>query len=195
VTKPGTTTATPAITPDIPATILDLTGVGTEPAQPLDGVSLASVLRGESLDREALYWHYPHYHPGGATPYSAIRAGDWRLVHFSEDGRNELYDLAHDPGEATDLAAKEPARVAELKATLDAWLAAVDAQFPTLNPNYDPARDKPAGRSPKKAARSRSPNVLFIIADDASCHFGEAYGCRWAQTPAIDRLAAPLASW
>ena len=32
-------------------------------------------------------------------------------------------------------------------------------------------------------------NVLFIIADDASCHFGEAYGCRWAQTPAIDRLA------
>jgi N-sulfoglucosamine sulfohydrolase len=32
-------------------------------------------------------------------------------------------------------------------------------------------------------------NVLFVIADDASCHFGEAYGCHWAQTPAIDRLA------
>lgn len=146
VTKPGTTTATPAITPDIPATILDLTGVGSEPAQPLDGVSLAPVLRGESLDREALYWHYPHYHPGGATPYSAIRAGDWRLVHFYEDGRNELYDLAHDPGEKNDLAAKEPARVAEMKAALDAWLAAVNAQFPTLNPNHDPARDRPSAR-------------------------------------------------
>ncbi|MFM8495889.1 MAG: sulfatase, partial [Planctomycetia bacterium] len=48
VTTPGTTSTTPAITPDIPATILDLTGVGAEPAQPLDGVSLAPVLRGAS---------------------------------------------------------------------------------------------------------------------------------------------------
>lgn len=34
------------------------------------------------------------------------------------------------------------------------------------------------------------PNILFIIADDASRHFGEAYHCRWARTPNIDRLAA-----
>ena len=33
------------------------------------------------------------------------------------------------------------------------------------------------------------PNVLFIIADDASCHFG-AYRCSWAKTPNIDALAA-----
>jgi arylsulfatase A-like enzyme len=33
------------------------------------------------------------------------------------------------------------------------------------------------------------PNVLFVIADDASCHFG-AYGCRWAKTPHVDALAA-----
>ena len=33
------------------------------------------------------------------------------------------------------------------------------------------------------------PNVLFIIADDASRHFGEAYGCNWVKTPNIDRLA------
>ena len=38
-------------------------------------------------------------------------------------------------------------------------------------------------------AAPKRPNVLFIIADDASCHFG-AYGCRWADTPAIDALAA-----
>jgi arylsulfatase A len=141
VTKPGTTTATPAITPDIPATILDLTGAGAEPKQPLDGVSLAPVLRGESVDRDTLYWHYPHYHTGGATPYSAIRSGDWRLVHFYEDDRSELYDLAKDPGEKTDLAAKEPARAAELKAKLDAWLAAVGAQFPTPNASHDAERD------------------------------------------------------
>ncbi|MCA9056195.1 MAG: sulfatase, partial [Planctomycetaceae bacterium] len=34
-----------------------------------------------------------------------------------------------------------------------------------------------------------SPNMLFIIADDASLHFGETYGCDWVQTPNIDRLA------
>jgi len=176
VTKPGTTSDEPVITPDIPATILDVTAVGPEPSQPLDGASLAPVLRGGRLDRDALYWHYPHYHPGGATPFSAIRAGDWRLVHFYEDGRDELYRLSHDEGETTDLAAREPARVAELKAKLDAWLAAVAAQFPT----------------PKSAATPvavpKRPNVLFIIADDASCHFG-AYGCRWARTPAVDGLA------
>ena len=161
VRRPGTTTATPAITPDIPATILDLTGVGAEPAQPLDGVSLAPVLCGESLDREALYWHYPHYphyHPGGATPYSAIRAGGWRLVHFYEDGRSELYDLANDPGEKTDLAAKEPARAAELQAMLDAWLNAVDAQFPTPNPDHDPARDGRSGREAGQSAKPRLPD-------------------------------------
>jgi N-sulfoglucosamine sulfohydrolase len=39
------------------------------------------------------------------------------------------------------------------------------------------------------AAPTVAPNVLFIIADDASCHFG-AYGCSWAKTPHIDALAA-----
>ncbi len=34
------------------------------------------------------------------------------------------------------------------------------------------------------------PNVLFIVADDASRHFGATYGCRWVRTPHIDRLAA-----
>jgi len=193
VTKPGTTSDEPVITPDIPATILDLTGAGAEPSQPLDGVSLAPVLRGGSLARDALYWHYPHYHPGGATPYSAIRAGNWRLVHFYEDGRNELYDLAHDAGETTDLAAREPARAAELQAKLDAWLASVNAQVPSPNPDHDPARDRPArSRARDKAAATphsaRVPNVLLVIADDASCHFG-AYGCRWTTTPAVDALA------
>jgi N-sulfoglucosamine sulfohydrolase len=39
------------------------------------------------------------------------------------------------------------------------------------------------------AAEPQPPNVLFIIADDASMHFGEAYNCSWVRTPNIDRLA------
>jgi len=134
VTSPGTTSAEPVITMDIPATILDLTGIGAEPGAPLDGVSLAPAFRGESLDRHALHWHYPHYHPGGATPHSAIRAADWRLVHFHEDGHDELYNLRDDPGERTDRAAAEPARAAGMRRELDAWLEEVGAQMPTPNP-------------------------------------------------------------
>ncbi|MFM7184540.1 MAG: sulfatase [Planctomycetota bacterium] len=143
VTKPGTTSDVPVITPDIPATILDLTAAGGDPAQPLDGTSLAGVLRGGGLDRDAIYWHYPHYHPGGATPYSAIRSGPWRLVHFYEQDRDELYDLAADPGETTDLATTQPDTTADLRRTLAAWLTAVGGQLPTPNPEFDPARDRP----------------------------------------------------
>jgi arylsulfatase A len=151
VTQAGTTNPVPVITPDIPATILDLSGVGPEPTQPLDGVSLARALRGGVLPRDALYWHYPHYHPGGATPHSAIRVGDFRLVHFYEDGRNELYDLRTDPGETTDLAAADPARTLSLKARLDAWLADVGGQMPTANAAFDPFRDG----KPRSGTRSR----------------------------------------
>jgi arylsulfatase A-like enzyme len=209
VTKPGTTNAMPVITPDITATVLDLTDIGPAADQPLDGRSLAGALRGKPLDRDAVYWHYPHYHPGGATPYSAIRAGDWRLVHFYEDGRSELYDLAHDEGEKTDLAAGDPERTAQLKAKLDAWLESVGAQLPMPNPDHDPVRDQQPRRPQRQerredrpqreaaggeSARQRSasspkPNVLFVIADDASCHFTEVYGCPWTRTPAVDRLA------
>ena len=139
VTPPGTTSDEPAITPDITATILDLTGTGPEPGQPLDGTSLAPALAGGKLDRHAIYWHYPHYHPGGATPFSAIRAGDWRLVRFHEEGREELYDLREDPGERIDRVRTDPARAAGLARDLDAWLAETGAQLPTPNPDFTPA--------------------------------------------------------
>lgn len=142
VALPGTTSDEPAITPDITATILDLTGAGAEPGQPLDGTSLAPALAGGRLDRHAIHWHYPHYHPGGATPFSAIRAGDWRLVRFHEDGHDELYDLREDPGERIDRATTDPARAAGLARDLDAWLAETGAQMPAPNPawNRDRAR-------------------------------------------------------
>lgn len=38
-------------------------------------------------------------------------------------------------------------------------------------------------------AADAPPNVLFIIADDASRHFGKSCGCEWVKTPNIDKLA------
>jgi arylsulfatase A len=141
-TKPGIVETTPAITTDLYPTLLELAGV--KPMQSLvDGISLAPLLKsGTKPDRDAIFWHYPHYHPGGATPYSAIRSGDFRLVHFYEDGRDELYDLANDVGESKDLAATQPERAKALRSRLDAWLKTVDAQLPTPNPAYDPAAEQ-----------------------------------------------------
>ena len=48
-------------------------------------------------------------------PAGALREGQWKLVEHYEDGRCELFDLEGDQGESTDLAAREPARVAELR--------------------------------------------------------------------------------
>ncbi len=139
VTTAGTVSEVPVITMDIYPTVLEIADAPgeVEHNQLVDGVSLAAHLRDPSAvpDRDALYWHYPHYHPGGATPYSAIRQGDWRLVHFYEDGRVELYNLAEDVGEASDLAGELPEKAEELLGALDAWRAAVGAQDPVPNPD------------------------------------------------------------
>lgn len=131
----------PAVTIDIYPTVLELAGI--RPMQSLvDGISLAPLLtKGSKPERDTVFWHYPHYHPGGATPYSAVRSGDWRLVHFYEDGRDELYNLAADVGEKNELSAKEPEVAKALRTRLDAWLKSVDAQLPTPNPDADAAKD------------------------------------------------------
>ena len=125
----------------------------TPPPGVVDGESIEPLLRQSgAMKREDIFWHYPHYHPGGATPYSAIRLGDFRLVHFYEDGRDELYDLGSDVSESKDLAAAQPERAKALRTRLDAWLKSVDAQLPTPNPAFDPAADNAGKAKGKKAA-------------------------------------------
>ena len=146
VTPAGSVSEEPVITVDYYPTILDIAGVEGDASHnaEVDGLNLVPVLRdpNASLNREAIYWHYPHYHSQGSTPHSAIRAGDWRLVEFFEDSHAELYNLKEDIGEANDLAAEMPEKVAELKAKLAAWREEVGAQIPTENPNYDPGKDR-----------------------------------------------------
>ena len=131
----------PVITMDWYATVAELAGAE---APGNDGASLAGVLTGRGeVPPRPLYWHYPHYHPGGATPYSAILEDGWRLVEFFEDGRIELYDLKNDPLEANDLASARPENESALRARLEAWRTSVGAQRPVPNPAYDPEKDRP----------------------------------------------------
>ncbi|HEY8504251.1 MAG TPA: sulfatase [Gemmataceae bacterium] len=139
VTRPGSVCAEPVISCDYYPTILEITGAKGEREHDrhVDGVSIVPLLKDPAarLERDALFWHYPHYHPGGATPYGAVRAGDWRLVEFYEDNRAELYNLKEDVGEENDLAARMPEKAAELRRRLHAWREAVGAQMPVPNPD------------------------------------------------------------
>lgn len=149
----GSECATPIITMDLYPTFLALAGAPVPAGALLDGVSLGEVLRNPAapLARDTLHWHLPHYHH--STPASAIRRGDWKLIEFLEDSSLQLFDLSTDPGEQSDLAKREPARVEELRAALAQWRTQVAARMPTPNPNYDPARATELGKGTGRGAR------------------------------------------
>lgn len=136
VTAPGATSTQAVMGLDLLPTVLAV--LGQDPPA-VDGVSLVPVLRdpAATLSRDALYWHYPHYHPGGATPYAAVRAGDWKLIQYYESGRHELFHLSEDPGETRNLAEAEPDRVMKLARQLAGWQGSVGAQWPMPNPAWD----------------------------------------------------------
>jgi arylsulfatase A-like enzyme len=138
LTRPGTTCSTPVSGIDFYPTLLALAGVATQPKQPIDGVSLRPLLEGNHIAPRPLFWHYPHYGNQGGEPSSIIRQGDWKLIHYWEDGHNELYDLATDMGEQHDLAATEVERTSQLWTGLDVWLKQTNAKIPQPNPAYDP---------------------------------------------------------
>lgn len=143
VRAPGVTTAgavcdVPVVTTDFFPTVLELAGLPPLPARHVDGVSLVPVLkdcgRGDALRREAIYWHYPHYHGSTWAPGGAVRAGNWKLIELFEDGATELYDLVSDPGERRDLSREQPEKRDELLRRLRDWRREVGAAMPTPNP-------------------------------------------------------------
>ena len=124
----------PVLSTDFFPTMLEMAGVEDQPDIHPDGMSLTPLLRqGGPLGRDALFWHFPHYHGSGNRPSGAIRAGDYKLVEWFEDGEVELYNLTEDIGESRDLSEDMPDRVAELSEMLHNWHRAVDAQMPRVD--------------------------------------------------------------
>jgi arylsulfatase A len=154
VTKAGSVCETPVIGTDLYRTILEAVGTTQGADKGVDGVSLVPLLRQTGgLKRDELFWHYPHYQHyqlGGATPYGAIRKGDYKLIEFFSDMRVELYNLHDDIGEKNNLAKQMPEKVDELRARLHAWRKEVGAQMPTPNPAYDPTKPEHPQQAKKK---------------------------------------------
>ena len=144
---------TPATSPDVYSTALDAAGVDEPVDQAVDGESLRPVLEGDGdrepdssdgdgLDRDAVFWHYPHYGNQGGTPAAAVRQGDWKLIEFFETDGVELYHLGEDVREEHDLSDHRPEKVRELRDRLHEWQEDVDADFPADNPDYEPWPDR-----------------------------------------------------
>jgi arylsulfatase A-like enzyme len=132
----------PVTSTDFYPTFLEMAGLPLRPEQHVDGVSLVPLLGEEKQpDRDAIYWHYPHYGNQGGAPGGVIRVGDWKLVAWYEDGSLELFNLKDDVGEKQNVAAEYPAKVEELHERLKAWLAETDANMSAPNPRFDPKKD------------------------------------------------------
>ena len=124
---------------DFYPTLLEIAGLLPRPDQHVDGASLVPLLTGAPIEPRALYWHYPHYGNQGGEPSSIVRDGPWKLIHYYEDGRNELYNLELDGAEQNDVREQEPEKAAELFARLETWLSETGARFPVENPNFSEA--------------------------------------------------------
>lgn len=149
---PKTVSRTPVVGYDLLPTFAAAGGAQVDVREEqLDGVDLTSVLEDptKSLDRP-LFWHFPYYHPEGTKyrdarstigiddfavsrthPHSAIRRGRFKLIHFPEDDRVELYDLEADPGEQCDLSRDDPSRAARMRGELMEYLDRVEARRAT----------------------------------------------------------------
>jgi arylsulfatase A-like enzyme len=128
---------TPVTGTDFYPTILDLVGAKLKPEAHEDGVSLRPLLEGKTIKERPLIWHYPHYGNQGGEPSSIIRLGDWKLIHYYEDGRNELFNLKNDSEEQHDVSKDYTKIVEDLKTRLFNYLENVNAKFPIKDPLYD----------------------------------------------------------
>jgi arylsulfatase A-like enzyme len=123
----GSTCDIPLITNDFYPTFLDLSDVPLHPEQHMDGISFKDILLGNvsEIDREAIYWHYPHSRMEGA-----VRKGDHKLVYYYETGQSHLYNLKDDIGEQHDLSGEKQELSEEMEGMLKQWLVEVNAKFP-----------------------------------------------------------------
>ncbi len=136
VATPGKVVDQPVTGMDFFNTILDV--VGQQYVRG-DGESLLPLLNETGmLSRQELFWHYPHYHGSAWTPGSALISGDWKIIYFYEDEKVELYNLKDDPMETTNVAARFPDKIVELKKKLEKHLEDTGAKYPVVNPDYVP---------------------------------------------------------
>jgi arylsulfatase A-like enzyme len=109
---------------DVYPTLLDL-AIGYQ-VKGLDGKSYVPVMNGkESWQQRDVFWHELKARPNstGDSPCTAVRSGDYKMLHFFKSNVYELYNLKKDISEANNLMEKEPEMAAKMKKKLSDWSA------------------------------------------------------------------------
>jgi len=157
-TTPASTSAEYVSSIDLYPTILEMAGLSPDPAAIVDGVSMLPAIAGTGSPRDTVFCHFPHsvIATGNRAACSVLR-GAWKLIRFFHDNpdtshRYELYDLANDPSEQSNLAASNPALVTELDALITLHLTDTGALVPVPNAAYSPPN---TGWEPNDECRSR----------------------------------------
>lgn len=125
-------------------TLLDLAGLPLQPQDHIDGKSIKPILHGDSIEQRPLFWHYPHYGNQEGRPVSIIRKGDWKLIHYWEDGHIELYNLTQDIHEDNNLATLHPKLTLNMYEIPMTWLKEFGAKHPSIAPFYDEKKEQVA---------------------------------------------------
>lgn len=133
----------PVISTDLYPTLLDLANLPLKNEQHVDGISLKPLLEGDKkASNRPLYWHYPHYGNQGGEPASIIQKEGWKLIHYWEDGREELFKLPSEEKDNQNVVAQYPEIAKNLSDNLMDWLKGVNANLPTPDKEFDEDKRK-----------------------------------------------------
>ncbi|MFI4912385.1 MAG: sulfatase [Sedimentisphaeraceae bacterium JB056] len=136
VTTPGSISDSYVTGTDYYPTILEAAGLDALPTQHVDGRSFYDALCGKPYQRDAMFWHYPHYGNQGGEPGASVIEGDYKLIKFFEDGRLELYDIVKDVSETNNISESNPEVRDRLHEILLDWQKDVAARLPGKNHDW-----------------------------------------------------------
>ncbi|HIG27376.1 MAG TPA: hypothetical protein EYQ50_06105 [Verrucomicrobiales bacterium] len=112
--KTASVCSTPVQSVDIYPTVLEIVGVKAREGVQLDGQSIVPLLKGEAMEHQSIFTHFPHHMDTLCAPSSSVRAGGWKLIRYHHPSENaashayELFDLRRAPSEAINLASYLP---------------------------------------------------------------------------------------
>jgi arylsulfatase A-like enzyme len=164
----GTATNFPVVQTDLYPTLLDLANVPLNNKQHIDGISLKPLLEGKEFNvNRPLFWHYPHYGNQGGEPSSIIQQNGWKLIHYWEDDRQELFKLPSTEKEGLNVVKKHPKLAKKLSNQLLTWLKEVGAKYPEKDVLFDENKKQKRLENIKtKKLNSLEKNRLKVLSKD-----------------------------
>ena len=126
----------PVVSYDLFPTIVNVLNLNHSVSD-IDGVDLTNLFVKKEIERDFIFWHFPHYHGSLWKPGSALRNKDWKLVELHEENKVELYNLKDDISETVDVSNRFPEITSRLVNKLNEIKIDLGANKATINENYN----------------------------------------------------------